>query len=260
MVLPWVIRDQIPVGLLGVLLAGLLAAFMSTFSATLNAGGAYLVNDLYKRYVKKDATPRHYVAASWIAQVVILAVGIFFGFQAASINSVTQWIVNGLWGGYTAPNILKWHWHRFNGYGYFWGMLSGIGAALALPRLFPDLHPLWGFIPIFVISLLASVLGSLLTEPEPDDVLLRFYRQVRPWGLWGPVLRRVQAQDPSFQPNRNASRDALNVGLGIVAQMTLVTIPLYMVLWNMKGLWISALILLVTGWTLKKTWYEKLDH
>ena len=62
MILPWVIRDQIPVGLLGLLLAGLLAAFMSTFSATVNAGGAYLVNDLYKRYLNKDGTPRHYVA------------------------------------------------------------------------------------------------------------------------------------------------------------------------------------------------------
>ena len=259
MILPWVIRDQIPVGLLGLLLAGLLAAFMSTFSATLNAGGAYLVNDLYKRYLKKDGTPRHYVAVSWAAQILILVVGIFFGYQAASINQVTQWIVNGLWGGYTAPNILKWHWHRFNGYGYFWGMLSGMAAALALPTFFPGLHPLWGFIPIFLISLAASVLGSLLSDPEPDDVLVRFYRQVRPWGFWGPVLAKVRAADPSFHENKGMARDAFNTGVAIIAQMTLVTIPLYMVLRDMRGLWISALVLLVTGWILKKNWYEKLD-
>ncbi len=168
MVLPWVIREKIPVGLIGVLLAGLLAAFMSTFSATINAGGAYLVNDLYKRYVKKDAAPRHYIRVSYAAQVAILAVGIFFGTQAASINQVTQWIVNGLWGGYTAPNILKWHWWRFNGYGYFWGMLAGIVAALAVPKLFPQLSPLAGFAPIFLVSMAASVVGSLLTRPEPD--------------------------------------------------------------------------------------------
>jgi Na+/proline symporter len=259
MILPWVIRDQIPAGLLGLLLAGLLAAFMSTFSATLNAGGAYLVNDLYKRYLKKDGTPRHYVAVSWAAQILILVVGIFFGYQAASINQVTQWIVNGLWGGYTAPNILKWHWHRFNGYGYFWGMLSGMAAALALPTFFPGLHPLWGFIPIFLISLAASIFGSLLSDPEPDDVLVRFYRQVRPWGLWGPVLAKVRAADPSFHENKGMARDAFNTGVGIIAQMTLVTIPLYMVLRDMRGLWISALVLLVTGWILKKNWYEKLD-
>jgi SSS family solute:Na+ symporter len=259
MILPWVIRDQIPVGLLGVLLAGLLAAFMSTFSATVNAGGAYLVNDLYKRYVRKDESPRHYVAVSWIAQVVILVVGIFFGYQAASINQVTQWIVNGLWGGYTAPNILKWHWYRFNGFGYFWGMLAGIAGSLALPKMFPDLHPLWGFFPIFLISLAASVLGSLLSDPEPDAVLVAFYRQIRPWGHWGPVLRKVQALDPDFQPNRDALVDGLNVGLGIVAQMTLVTLPLYMVLRDWKGFWISMIVLAVSSVVLKRTWLDRLN-
>jgi Na+/proline symporter len=259
MVLPWVIREKIPAGLLGVLLAGLLASFMSTFSATLNAGGAYLVNDLYKRYIKRDAAPSHYIGVSYVAQIAILALGIFFGYQAASINQVTQWIVNGLWGGYTAPNLLKWHWWRFNGFGYFWGMVAGIAAALAVPKLFPSLSPLAGFAPIFIVSIIASILGSLLSDPEPDSVLIRFYRQVRPWGFWGPVLRKVRAEEPSFQANRNAARDAFNVGIGIAAQMTLVTIPLYMILRDWKGFWISILILAVTSVILKKTWLDKLE-
>jgi solute:Na+ symporter, SSS family len=73
------------------------------------------------------------------------------------------------------------------------------------------------------------------------------------------VLAKVRAADPSFHENRNMGRDALNVGVAIIAQMTLVTIPLYMVLRDMRGLWLSALVLLVTGWILKKNWYEKLD-
>jgi len=260
MVLPWVIREKVPVGLLGVLLAGLLASFMSTFSATINAGGAYLVNDLYKRYFRPEATPRHYIAVSYLAQIAILAIGIFFGYQAASINQVTQWIVNGLWGGYTAPNLLKWHWWRFNGYGYFWGMLAGIASAMAVPKLFPHLSPLAGFVPIFVVSGLASILGSLLSSPEPDDVLVRFYRLVRPWGFWKPVLRLARAADPSFQPNRDAGRDAFNVAVGIAAQMTLVTLPLYMVLRDWKGFWISLIVLAVTCTVLKKTWLDRLER
>jgi Na+/proline symporter len=259
MVLPWVIREMIPVGLLGVLMAGLLASFMSTFSATLNAGGAYLVNDLYKRYIKPNAGPWHYIGVSYLAQIGILVIGIFFGFQAASINQVTQWIVNGLWGGYTAPNLLKWHWWRFNGFGYFWGMLAGIAAALAVPKLFPDLSPLAGFAPIFLISIMASIVGSLLSDPEPDAVLIRFYRQVRPWGFWGPVLRKVRLEEPSFRSNRNATRDAFNVGVGIAAQMTLVTMPLYMILRDWKGFWISILVLAVTTAVLKKTWFDRLE-
>jgi len=259
MVLPWVIKEKIPPFLLGLLLAGLLAAFMSTFSATLNAGGAYLVNDLYKRYFRKDATPRHYVAVSWIAQILILAMGIFFGLQTASINSVTQWIVNGLWGGYTAANVLKWHWYRLNGFGYFWGMLVGIAAALAMPKVAPGLHPLWGFPWILLVSLIACVAGSLWTAPEPDPVLIRFYRQVRPWGHWGPVLRKIQETEPSFQPNRRFGLDAFNVALAIVWQMTLVTMPLYMVLKNGKGFWISLVVFVVTSWILKKTWRDRIE-
>jgi len=260
MILPWVIKEKIPPFLLGLLLAGLLAAFMSTFSATLNAGGAYLVNDLYKRYIKKDASPRHYVGVSWIAQIMILVVGIFFGLQTASINQVTQWIVNGLWGGYTAANVLKWHWYRLNGFGYFWGMLVGIAAALALPKVAPDLHPLWGFPWILLVSGIACVAGSLWTAPESDAVLARFYKQVRPWGYWGPVLRKVQAEDPSFVPNRNLGWDAFNVAVAIVWQMTLVTMPLYMVLKQGKGFWLSALVFVATSWILKKTWKDRLDH
>jgi SSS family solute:Na+ symporter len=259
MVLPWVIREKVPAGLLGVLLAGLLASFMSTFSATLNAGGAYLVNDLYKRYMNKNAAPKHYIRVSYVAQIAILAVGIFFGYQAASINQVTQWIVNGLWGGYTAPNILKWHWWRFNGFGYFWGMLAGIASALAVPKLFPHLSPLAGFAPIFLVSILASVVGSLLSDPEPDDVLIRFYTQVRPWGFWRPVLEKVRAAQPAFQANRSAPRDATNVALGIAAQMTLVTIPLYMILRDWRGFWISMIVLAVTATILKKTWLDRLE-
>jgi len=259
MVLPWVIKAKVPPFLLGVLLAGLLAAFMSTFSATLNAGGAYLVNDLYKRYLKKDATQRHYVAVSWLAQIGILVVGIFVGTQLASINQITQWIVSGLWGGYTAPNVLKWHWYRFNGYGYFWGMLSGLAMALAMPKIAPDLHALWGFPWILLVSGIFSVLGSLLTQPESDEVLSRFYKQVRPWGLWGPVLKKVQAEDSSFQPNRNFGWDSLNVVIAIVWQMTLVTMPLYMVLKNWKGLWVSVLVFVVLSVVLKKTWHDRME-
>jgi SSS family solute:Na+ symporter len=259
LILPWVIREKIPVGLLGVLLAGLLAAFMSTFSATLNAGGAYVVNDLYKRYLKPGASGRHYVGVSYAAQLLILAVGIFFGFQAASINQVTQWIVNGLYGGYTAPNILKWHWWRFNGYGYFWGMVSGIGAALAIPQLFPQMSSLAGFAPILAVSALGSVLGSLLSAPEPTDVLVRFYTRSRPWGFWGEIRRAAEQADPAFRPNRDAWRDGFNVVVGMAAQMTLVTIPLYMILREWRGFWISALLLAGSCAVLKRTWLDPLS-
>jgi Na+/proline symporter len=261
MVLPFVIKEFIPVGLVGLLLAGLLAAFMSTFSATLNAGGAYLVNDLYKRYIKPEGSPRHYVAVSYISQVLILVVGFAFGLMAQSVNQMTQWIVNGLWGGYTAANVLKWHWYRLNGFGYFWGMLAGIASALVVPTWFPNsgLGSLAGFPIILAISALGCVVGSLLTEPEEESVLKRFYKQVRPWGFWGPVYAAVIKEDPSFKRNTNFGRDMLNCAVGLIWQVPLWAIPIYVVFRSWKALWISTLVLLITSAFLKFNWFDKLE-
>jgi solute:Na+ symporter, SSS family len=263
MVLPFVIKEFIPVGLVGLLMAGLLAAFMSTFSATLNAGGAYLVNDLYKRYLKPDGSNRHYVAVSYISQILILAIGFAFGLMAESVNQMTQWIVNGLWGGYTAANVLKWHWHRLNGFGYFWGMLTGIVAAMLMPKLpfIPSsgLGQFGGFGLILVISTLGCVLGSLLTQPEEEAVLKKFYRQVRPWGWWGPVHDAVVKEDPTFKRNTGFRRDLFNCVVAIIWQIPLWTIPVYVVFRSWKALWISLGVLLVASAILKFNWFDKLE-
>ncbi len=262
MVLPFVIREFVPMGLMGLLLAGLLAAFMSTFSATLNAGGAYLVNDLYKRYLKKDANPKHYVKVSYLAQILILVIGFIIGYNLSSVNQITQWIVNGLWGGYTAANVLKWHWWRLNGHGYFWGMLVGILFAIMVPVvIFPESNSLLDLIRafplIFGASLIACIAGSLLTEPESEDILKKFYGSVRPWGFWKPIHEKVVADNPSFVPG-NFLRDATNTVVAIIWQIPLWTIPVFAVFRDMRGLWISILVLIITSTFLKFNWFDKL--
>ena len=132
-ILPQVLARYVPVGLLGFLMAGLLAAFMSNFAATVNAAPAYIVNDIYKKFVNPHASERKYVKLSYWASILVVIVGISVGFIVTSINDVVLWITAALWGGYTASNVLKWYWWRFNGYGYFWGMVAGIAAALILP-------------------------------------------------------------------------------------------------------------------------------
>ena len=119
-----------PVGLLGFLIAGLLAAFMSNFAATVNAAPPYFVNDIYKRYINPDAPPKTYVRLSYLGSFAVVVIGVLIGWNVTSVNAVVVWIVSGLWGGYTASNVLKWYWWRFNGYGYFWGMVAGIASAL----------------------------------------------------------------------------------------------------------------------------------
>ncbi len=260
-ILPYVISNFVPVGLMGLLLAGLLAAFMSTFSATINAGAAYIVNDIYKGYINKNASNKTYVMMSCIFTVVVVVVGILFGLLTDSINQWVMWIVAGLYGGYVAPNVLKWHWWRLNGFGYFAGMLAGIIASLAMTVIpvVKDIPAIYGFPVLLALSLAASIIGSLVTPVENIETLKQFYKQVRPWGFWGPIRDLVLAEEPGFVPNKNFARDMVNVAVGIVWQLTFTLAPIYLLIRNYKALEITIAVMLVTSIFMKTNWYDKLD-
>ena len=258
MVLPYALGRFVPVGLLGLVMAGLLAAFMSNFAATVNAAPPYIVNDIYKRFINPDASPRTYVRLSYLSSFAVVVAGISFGWFVGSINSVIQWIVSALWGGYTASNVLKWYWWRFNGYGYFWGMISGIGASLILPVALPHTSPLNAFPLLLAISVAGCLAGTLLTPPEDDEVLKSFYKRVRPWGFWGPVLRHIRKEDPSFRPNPDFRRDMLNIVVGVCWQTSLVALPVYVVIRSSRAALVSLAVVAVTSAILKFTWYDHL--
>ncbi len=265
-IFPYVIHNFVPVGLVGLILAGLISAFMSTYDGTVNCGASYIVNDIYKRYINKGASEKRYVTISYLSSFLLIILGLLFGMLGKSIHQITMWIVAGLWGGYMAPNVLKWYWWRFNGYGYFWGMASGMAAAIILPFAFGNPDVLWGiqfnlaiFPFILVISTICSILGTLLTAPEKDEILMDFYKKVRPWGLWKPVYDKVKKADPEFQRNKDFSRDMINVIVGIIWQMTFVLIPIYLVIRQFTGMWIGIGVLIVTSTFLKFNWYDKLE-
>ena len=107
MILPDTLVRFVPAGLLGLLVAGLLAAFMSNFAATVNAAPPYIVNDVYKRFINPHADQKTYVRLSYAASLGVVIVGITVGRFVESINEVIQWITAALWGGYTASNVLN---------------------------------------------------------------------------------------------------------------------------------------------------------
>ncbi|HNU78322.1 MAG TPA: sodium:solute symporter, partial [Prolixibacteraceae bacterium] len=257
-ILPWVINHMLPAGLRGLLLAGLLAAFMSTFSAFVNSAPAYIVNDLYKRYIRPDAPAKTLVRASYFSSVGIVVVGIIFGFFSESINSLTLWITSSLYGGYVAANMLKWIWWRFNGYGYFWGMVAGLAGSTLKFIFFPETPDIYLFPLIFALALAGSFLGCLLTKPVEEETLLSFYKNVRPWGWWEPVYRKAKALYPGITRNGDLPRDSVNVLVGIVWQMTLVVAPIYLVIRRWDGLAVSLALFAVTSVVLKFNWLDKI--
>ena len=237
---------------------------MGTFAAFINAAPAYLVNDLYKKYVNPNASDKTYIRYSYLSSLILVLIGLFFGLFATSINSLTLWITSSLYGGYAAANVLKWIWWRFNGMGYFWGMLGGLLASLIVPALvriwFPGVIDIYFFPVILVVSFMASWIGTLLTKPENMDILKKFYIQTRPWGFWDPVKEEVLRENPEFIPNKDFGRDSFNVIIGIIWQMSMVVIPLYLLSGNYKETIYAVVVLAVTSVILKKTWYNNLKN
>ena len=259
-ILPAAINDFLPAGILGLVLTGLLGAFMGTFSGTLNAAQAYIVNDIYLKYVDPHASTKKIMTANYLVGIVVVAIGVTLGFFAKDVNSILQWIVSALYGGYIAANMLKWYWWRFNASGFFWGMTSGIIAALVFPYIFKNTLPLYSWPLLFLISLAGCFIGTWLTPPTDETVLKQFYKTVKPWGFWKPIQVKVMSEDAAFVPNKRFKLDMFNVVLGIIGQCCLTILPMYVVLWLKGPLLITVAILVVIALVLKRTWWEKLEN
>ena len=269
-VLPLAINKFVPIGFKGVLIAGLLAAFMGTFSAVVNAAPAYIVNDIYKKYINPNASSQKLIRYSLLSSILLVAVGIVFGFNAASLNTLTLWITSALYGGYAASNVLKWIWWRFTGYGYFGGMLAGLIISTGIlffkqPML--DVVGIEGVVPdiylfplVLLFSMIGCIVGTYFMPLDNIEEVKNFYKKTNPWGFWGPIKQMVMQDDPGFVPNNSFGRDVFNVLVGMVWQMAQVVIPIYFMIRDQQQLAIWAMLFFVSSWLLKKYWWNKLEN
>jgi solute:Na+ symporter, SSS family len=111
---------------------------------------------------------------------------------------------------------------------------------------------------VFLISLAGCLAGTFSTEPEDMKVLKDFYRTARPWGFWGPVAKLVSAEDPAFVRNQDLRRDLLNIVVGIVWQVALVALPMYVVIREFRRAAITLGVVLATSIILKFRWFDHL--
>lgn len=257
-ILPSAISQFVPVGFLGLLLAGLLAAFMSTFAGTLNATQAYIVNDVYLTHIKPDSSNAQIRLVNYAAGLIMVLISIVLGFYAKDVNDLLQWIVSGLYGSYVAANVLKWYWWRFNGSGFFWGMVSGLIPALSFRFIFDGILDLYTFPLMLLISIVGCIIGTYAAPPVEEETLKEFYRRVRPWGFWKPIQEKVLAEQPDFNPNKALRKDAFNIFIGVIWQTALVILPIYLVLLEGVPVLISLVVVVICSVILKRTWYDQL--
>ena len=139
-------------------------------------------------------------------------------------------------------------------------MLTGIASSLVLPLLLPDVHPINTFPMILAISLVGCLIATYVTKPEDDEVLKEFYRRVRPWGFWRPVLEKVLKEDPTFCRNKAFKRDMFNIVVGTVWQCCFILLAMYLVTRSFGNALITLAVGVVTSLILKKNWYDRLPR
>ncbi len=215
------VRSYAPVGLLGLLVAGIFAAYMSTVSTLMNWGASYIVNDFYKPFVRTDASERHYVWIGRIGSIVIFSLSLFVAYYF--VEGLRAWFlfINSVVFAFILPlSWLRFFWWRLNIYGEAAALI--IGLPLSYIVWFPlgfsneQQHPFWqGFLLLFGLGFVTIVIITYLTPAEKIETLREFYRRCRPPGIWGPVVREFDdAEREAIR--RETVTDLIDCGLGIV--------------------------------------------
>lgn len=257
-IMPLVLQEYLPPGIRGIVIAGLLAAFMSTFSSTVNSGASYIIRDFWQPYFRPHASQKSLVTSGYIATIAIVLLGLLIGFQAGSIHQIWSWMMMALGGGVVLPNVLRWYWWRLNGWGYAAGTLAGI--LFSLVALFIPELPMYVVFPIVAAaSLVASVIVSLTGPAVNPEILKTFFKTIRPFGWWKPVREQLQMSgDPgaAARPTgEKTGRVILNVVLGMIAVLSLYLAPMYLVgHWYLYAAVCLGTALAAVG-ILYRTWY-----
>jgi Na+/proline symporter len=257
--LPLIIGSMLPIGVVGFMLAALLSGFLATFSSTVNGGAAYLVKDVYQRYINPTADNKTLVRVSYLSSALLILTGLIISIFGTSINTAFLWIFGTLAAGILPPNVLRWYWWRLNGQGYAAGVFGGM--ALSLGQVFFDQFvfaeplPLYiGFPVIALASTIVTIVVSMLTQPTDQQTLTNFYRKVQPAGFWAPVKQAVMKADPGFKKQLSFSVEFFNTVVAMAGITALYVSMLYLVIhrlaigFGLLGVTLACVVVLYFTW------------
>ena len=185
----------LPSGLRGLVLASLMAAFMSTLSTHLNWGSSYVVNDFYKRFVRPEATEKQLVLAGRICTLLTMVVAALLGLGLSNALQVFRILLQ-VGAGTGLLFLLRWFWWRINAFSEITAMVVSFAMAIGVELLGPEDLPAWAKIVAGVaVTTIAWLLATFLTRPTDEATLRRFCRLVHPGGPgWAAVFRRAESQ------------------------------------------------------------------
>lgn len=189
-------KDFLPTGLKGLLLAAFLGAYLSTISTQLNWGAGYIVNDFYKRFLSQSSSDKHYVFISRVATVILMALGLLITTQMKSVSGVWAFVME-CGAGLGLVLILRWYWWRINAWAEITATLApfiGYSVSRFLFQLeFPE-----SFFVTVGFTTVSWLVVMFLTKPENSDSLQKFFDKVRPDGNWKPFRKRSTGNKSSI--------------------------------------------------------------
>ena len=256
-VLPIVINQLVPIGIKGLLVAGLMAAAMSTFDSVVNAGASYWVRDIYQTFIKKDATEKQLVFQSRLSSIVIVVIGLFLTLNITSINDIWGWLTMGIGAGLIIPLLIRWYWWRMNGYGFAIGTGAGMIAAIIQRLTAPNIEEYWSFIIISGLSLVGTLLGTFLTPATDEKTLIQFYKQTKPFGFWKPIREKIEIADYNEIRKEN-KREIIATLFAVPWQLVLFLTIMFLVIQRFDVLGYLILLLIILSFGLYHFWFKHL--
>jgi len=257
-VLPEVLSNMMPIGLTGLIVAGLIAAAMSTFDSVVNSGAAYWVKDIYQRFINPEASQKKLVSQSRWASVIIVVFGILLTKQFRNINEIWGWIQMGLGSGLIIPQVIRWYWWRFNGYGYATGVVFGMLAAFSKLIFFPEFTEYELFIYVASLSLAGCIIGTYTTPAVNMDILENFYRVTRPFGFWKPIKEKIGLTRLENVDAENR-RDIISTCMAVPWMLILCITPMLFMVRQWQAFGIALVLLVVLSVGLYFTWFRHLS-
>ncbi|MCA9411529.1 MAG: hypothetical protein KC944_10000, partial [Candidatus Omnitrophica bacterium] len=255
-VLPMVLNRVLPVGIKGMVIAGLIAAFMSTFDSTLNVAASFVTNDLVKP-IWKSATQKQLMLVSYLSTALLVMLGIAISFKTESIASIWNPINFALGSAAIVPFLLSAYWWRINGWSFC------VSAAITLPiafyiKVFTDLRELQYFPILFGSSLVATMIASVWLPSTSKESLIEFYDKVRPFGFWTPVRKWIEESGGNPARPKQDRGDLPIALLGTFFFVVLYLLMMDLVIHNWGRVWVLAALTLISGLGLYFFWWRRL--
>jgi len=267
-IMPAVLLHSIGRGFRGLMIIGLIAATMSTFDSHVNLAAGVFVRDIYQKYIHPDANNRRLIFVAWAAVIGIVGSGILFAYTLESVNEIWGWIVMGLGAGALVPGFLRMYWWRYNGAGFaggtFFGMVMAYFQRLFTPYLI-EISPFWEilrderwfFVIIASLTMIVSIACTYLAPPTRRDVLEKFYKTTRPFGLWGP-LKNSLSEEVRKKTNEEHFYDIVSLPFVLTYQVSLFLLPMLIMLQNYQAFTVTLVVFIISALGVYYFWYRTL--